>query len=416
MKIAFIVPYVPNQVRTRSYNLITYLSRLGHEVDVFTVGSGEVDAADAESLKSRCRAVYYYKQPVWRSLWNSAWAVPSSKPLQAVYSRQPDLIQQLGDIFGRDGIDSGYDVVHVEHLRGSEYGRYLKSHFPSLPVVWDSVDCISHLFRQAAGQSTSLFGKMVSRFELGRTEKTEADLLDIFDHVLVTSSIDRDALLATVRNGKTPAPISVLSNGVDRDYFHPNASVSREPETLVFSGKMSYHANISMVKYLVNEIMPLIWRQRPTVRLYVVGKDPSAEIRRMEENPLVKITGTVSDIRPFLWRSTIAVAPLVYGAGVQNKILEAMAVGLPVVTTSKALLSLGAVPDQELLLGDTPEEFSRAVLRLLDNPVVGSEIGEAGRLFVQKNHDWRRIAEKLVGIYENVPLPVKEEFTPINPR
>jgi polysaccharide biosynthesis protein PslH len=416
MKIAFIVPYVPNQVRTRSYNLITYLSRLGHEVDVFTVGSGEIDVADAESLKSRCRAVYYYNQPLWRSLWNSAWAVPSSKPLQAVYSRQPDLIQRLGDIFAGSGGYSEYDVVHVEHLRGSEYGGYLKSRFPSLPVVWDSVDCISHLFRQAAGQSTSLFGKLVSRFELGRTEKTEAGLLDIFDHVLVTSSIDRDALLDTVQTGKTPAPISVLSNGVDQDYFHPNASETKEPETLVFSGKMSYHANISMVKYLVNEIMPMIWRQRPTVQLFVVGKDPSEEIRKMEENPLVKVTGTVSDIRPYLWKSTIAVAPLVYGAGIQNKILEAMAVGLPVVTTSKALLSLGAVPERDILIGDTPEGFSACVLRLLDRPVWGSEIGEAGRLLVQENHDWGKISKQLVGIYENMTLSVKEDFVPINPR
>ena len=367
MKIAFIVPYVPNQVRTRSYNLITYLSRLGHEVDVFTVGSGKIDRADAEALKSRCRAVYYYVQPVWRSLLNSALAVPSSKPLQTVYSRQPELIHRLGDIFGRNQNPPEYNVVHVEHLRGSEYGRYLKTRFPGLPVVWDSVDCISHLFQQAAGQSTSLFGKQVSRFELGRTEKTEADLLDIFDHVLVTSSIDRNALLDTVRNGKTPAPISILSNGVDQDYFHPNPNVAKEPETLVFSGKMSYHANISMVKYLVNEIMPLIWRRRPTVRLLVVGKDPSSDIKKMEENPLITVTGTVSDIRPYLWKTSVAVAPLVYGAGIQNKILEAMAVGMPVVTTSKALLSLGAVRERDILIGDTPQEFSASVLRLLDN-------------------------------------------------
>ncbi len=415
MKIAFIVPYVPNQVRTRSYNLITYLSRLGHEVDVFTVGSGKIDLADAEALKSRCRAVYYYVQPVWRSLFNSALAVPSSKPLQAVYSQQPELIQRLGDIFGMDVNHSGYDVVHVEHLRGSEYGRYLKSHFPGLPVVWDSVDCISHLFRQAAGQSTSLFGKLVSRFELGRTEKTEADLLDIFDHVLVTSGVDRKALLDTVRNGRTPAPISVLSNGVDQDYFRPNPDVAKEPETLVFSGKMSYHANNSMVKYLVNEIMPLIWRRRPTVQLLVVGKDPSPDIKKIEENPLITVTGTVSDIRPYLWKSTVAVAPLVYGAGIQNKILEAMAVGLPVVTTSKALLSLGAVPGRDILLGDTPEEFSASVLRLLDNPEWGHRVGEAGRLFVQDHHDWGEISKELAGIYENVTLSVKADFSPITP-
>ena len=416
MKIAFIVPYVPNQVRTRSYNLITQLTNLGHEVDVFTVGSGKVDIADADALKSRCRNVCYFEQPVWRSLLNSALAVPSGKPLQAVYSRQPDLVHHLGKVSGQNDRHPGYDVVHVEHLRGSEYGRYLKSHVPGLPVVWDSVDCISHLFRQAADQSTSLFGKIVSRFELGRTEKAEASLLEIFDHVLVTSGVDRTALMNTVRNGRTPAPISVLSNGVDQDYFKPSQDVGKEADTLVFSGKMSYHANVSMVKYLVNEIMPLVWRQRPVVRLLVVGKDPTPEIKKMEENPIITVTGTVSDIRPFLWKSTVAVAPLVYGAGIQNKILEAMAVGLPVVTTSRALLSLAAAPGREVLFGDTPQEISASVLRLLDDPVFRHEVGDAGRLYVQKNHDWRRIAEQLTGIYKSVSLPVKADFAPINLR
>jgi glycosyltransferase involved in cell wall biosynthesis len=405
MKIAFIVPYVPNQVRTRSYNLITQLSRHGHEVDVFTVGAGAVDIMDAEALRSRSRTVHYYEQPVWRSLINSVLAIPSGKPLQAVYSRQPELIRQLARLFKENGRASEYDIVHIEHLRGSEYGRFLKSHSPSLPVVWDSVDCISHLFRQAAGQSTSLFGKLVSRFELGRTEKTEADLLEIFDHVLVTSSTDRNALMDTIRDGRTHAPISVLSNGVDQDYFRPNPDLTRNPETLIFSGKMSYHANISMVKYLVNGIMPLIWRQRPNVQLLVVGKDPSSEIKKMAENPLITVTGTVSDIRPFLWKSTVAVAPLVYGAGVQNKILEAMAVELPVVTTSRAVVSLCAVPGRQLLTGDTPQEFSAGVLSLLENANLRQEIGKMGRLYVEENHNWIRVSEQLVQIYSQLLLP-----------
>jgi polysaccharide biosynthesis protein PslH len=412
MKIAFIVPYIPNQVRTRPYNLITHLSRLGHEVDVFTVGSGEADVADAKALKARCRNVYFFDQPIWRSLFNCVLAVPSKKPLQAVYSKQPGLLHQLKDIFGGDKSRDRYEIVHVEHLRGSEYGMFLKSHFPSLPVVWDSVDCISNLFRQATGKSTSLFGKWVSRFELDRTEKTEANLLTVFDHILVTSGIDRNALLEMVRNGRASAPISVLPNGVDQEYFHPNPSVSKEPGTLVFSGKMSYHANISMVKYLVNEIMPLIWQQRPTIQLFLVGKDPSPEIKKLEDNPRITVTGTVSDIRPFLWKSSISVAPLVYGAGIQNKILEAMAVGLPVVTTSKAILSLGAVLNQDILIGDTPEEFSATVLRLLDNPEWAFKVGEAGRQFVQDNHDWERISKHLAGIYGNVTHSGKADITP----
>ena len=403
MKVAFIVPYVPNQVRTRPYNLIYHLGDLGHQVDVFTIVVDDGDLTDAESLKSKCRNVYFYRQPLWRSMINSIMAIPSGKPLQSVYSLQNDLNRHLKDIFSNSNGSSGYDVVHVEHLRGSEYGAFLKSHFPALPVVWDSVDCISHLFQQAANQSMSLFGRIIPRFELSRTRRAEEKLLKMFDHVLVTSEVDRDALAGTIRDGSTPAPISIVPNGVDQNYFKPDLGVLKETETLVFSGKMSYHANISMVKYLVNEIMPTIWNYRPMVRLVIVGKDPPSEIKRMAENPLIQVTGTVSDIRPFLWQSTVAVVPLRYGAGIQNKILEAMAVGLPVVTTSKALFSLKVSPGKEVLTGDTPQEFSASVLSLLEKPELGRKIGEAGRDYVRENHDWRRISGQLVQIYNHVP-------------
>lgn len=409
MKIAFIVPYVPNQVRTRPYNLVIHLTRLGHEVDVYTVGTGEHDQADAEALKSKCRNVYFYNQPAWKSLLNSAIAIPSGKPLQSVYSLQNDLVRYLEEVFGSQGRDFRYDVVHIEHLRGSAYGVFLKSWYPDLPVVWDSVDCISHLFQQAAGQSRSLFGRFISRLELGRTQKAEASLLHTFDHVLVTSDIDRKALLNTVRNGGRPAPISILSNGVDQDYFKPNPDVEKEPDTLIFSGKMSYHANVSMVKYLVDEIMPVVWQNSPNVRLIIAGKDPSLEIKNMQDNPLVQVTGTVQDIRPFLWRSTIAVTPLVYGAGVQNKILEAMAVGLPVVSTSKALLSLGVTPGNEVLIGDTPQEFAAGILKLLKNHELRQKMSEAGGTYIRENHNWIKISGQLAAIYSQL-LPPDEKI------
>src|SRR5688572_30369838 len=247
MRIAYIVPYVPNPIRTRSYNLIKQLTSLGHDVAVFTLGSSQGDQMDAHRLKSYCHDVYYYAQPVWRSFLNSAVALPSEKPLQSVYSWQPDMARQIV----QRAAQNEFDIVHVEHLRGSRFGLYLKSKLPSMPVVWDSVDCISHLFQQAAKQSRSFFGKFMTRFELSRTRRTEGDLARRFDHVLVTAPSDREALLGLVPPGKIPSEISVLPNGVDLEYFHSSAEFQREPETIIFSGKMSYHANISMAKYLV---------------------------------------------------------------------------------------------------------------------------------------------------------------------
>ena len=398
MRIAYIVPYVPNRIRTRPYNLINQLASVGHEVTVFTLGSSEEDQMDAQHLEGPCREVSYYSQPVWRSFLNSAVALPSRKPLQSVYSWQPAMAGQIAQRVSRDE----FDIVHVEHLRGSRFGLFLKSRLPSLPVVWDSVDCISHLFQQAAKQSRGFFGKFMTRFELKRTRRAEGDLACQFDHLLVTAPSDRKALLELVPPGKSPSEISILPNGVDLEYFHPSAEFQREPETIVFSGKMSYHANISMAKYLVEEIMPRIWEFRPTVRLYIVGKDPAPVIKKMAQNPLVTVTGTVDDIRPFLSRATVSVVPLLYGAGIQNKILEAMATGTPVVTTCQALSALQAEPGKDLFVSDDPDSFAQAVLQLITNRDLWQRTADAGMIYVRAFHNWASIASQLVNIYQHV--------------
>ena len=398
MRVAYIVPYVPNLIRTRPYNLINQLASLGHEVTVFTLGLGQQDLIDVQALRGYGRDIDYYGQPVWRSLLNSVAAVPSRKPLQSVYSWQHNMALQIAKRVSQNQ----FDIVHVEHLRASRYGSFLKSMFPSLPVVWDSVDCISHLFQQAANHSRSFFGKFITLFELSRTRRAEGELACLFDHVLVTASSDRNALLGLVPLGKSPSEISVLPNGVDLEYFHPSTEFQRDAETIVFSGKMSYHANISMAKYLVEEIMPRIWKVRPAARLYIVGKDPSPAIRQLMQNPLITVTGTVDDIRPFLWRATVSVVPLLYGVGIQNKILEAMATGTPVVTTCRTLSALQAQPGKDLLAYDDPDRFSEAVLQLIADRSLQQKIGNAAVTYVRTYHNWTSIASQLVKIYQQI--------------
>ena len=396
MKIAYVVPYVPNLIRTRPFNLITRLASLGHEVEVFTLGSKGQDLSDVQALETQCTRVHFYLQPVWRSLMNSALAVPSHRPLQTVYSWQRGMAEELARRVAR----KEFDIVHVEHLRGSRYALFIKSKMPGMPVVWDSVDCISHLFQQASGQSSGFFGKFVTRFELSRTREAEGDLICSFEHVLVTSTADKNALLELAPRGKEPAPISVLPNGVNLDYFHPNPEMQRGTAAIVFSGKMSYHANISMVKYLVAEIMPRVWSSCPEAQLFIVGKDPPPDIMKLDDRPCVTVTGTVEDIRPYLWRATVSIVPLLYGAGIQNKILEAMATSTPVVTTSRTLSALQVQPGRDLLVANDADEFARNILQLIDNKELAGAIGAAGLAYVRSKHDWISIASHMTDVYQ----------------
>jgi polysaccharide biosynthesis protein PslH len=394
MKVLFVIPYVPNLVRVRPYNLIRNIAARGHEVTLFTVWSNEQELADIAHLKTFCHDVQAVQMPVWRSMSNCLTAVPTQTPLQSVYSWTPKLIEHLNG-------HSLYDVVHVEHLRGSRYGLYLKEH-THLPVVWDSVDCISHLFQQAAQKSKNPVGRLRSRFELGRTRQYEGWLLDKFDHLLVTSPIDKESLLALKPDTIQAAPITVLQNGVDVDYFHVNSDMKRERATLVISGKMSYHANVSMVMHLAHDIMPHVWAKRPEVKLWIVGKDPTREIQALGNHTAVTVTGTVPDLRPYLQKATIAVTPITYGAGIQNKVLEAMACGTPVVTTPKAISAIQAVPGRDLMVAADPAAFADTIIDLLEDASQQCLMSQAARQYVETHHHWHNIAAHLEQIYHTV--------------
>jgi len=432
MKILFVVPYVPNPIRVRPYEILRTLAARGHQITVATLWQSEEERREIAALEALGINVIAQPLPRLRSLWNSASALPTRTPLQARYCWQPTLATLLRQLV----TEQTFDVAHVEHLRGAAYGLLLRAlPTPSgkpLPVIWDSVDCISHLFAQAARQSRSLSGRLMTTLELPRTRRYEGWLLTQFDQVLVTSQADREALWALTnhhngaaprdrqvdtKNGRPVAAPTVLSNGVDLAYFaaeQPAISTAQPheaatPPTVIFSGKMSYHANVTAALYLVNEIMPQVWATHPAIQIQIVGKDPPAQIRalatgdgaRAKQNGRgsVIVTGTVPDIRPYVQQATIAAAPLLYGAGIQNKVLEAMACGVPVVTTGQAASGMQAEPGRDLLVAHSAEQFAAAITRLVDNVAERRALGAAGRAYVEANHSWHAIVESLELLY-----------------
>lgn len=404
-RILYLVPYVPNPIRTRPYNLIRALSTLGHEVTVLTLVGSSADSRDAAVLRNHASRVIALPLTRSRSLTNSLSALFTDEPLQAAYCWQPTLAGRLRRLL----MEEEFDVVHVEHLRGARYGLVAKSIIAAAgrttPIVWDSVDSISHLFRQASVNSTGRISRLIARLELPRTERYETRMMTEFDAVLTTSPADRDALIHLAAAGRMDAlPVHVLPNGVDLDAFTPAPPAERDPATLVVSGKMSYHANVAMAVRLMRDIMPVVWAARPDVRLEIVGKDPTAEVQSLAADSRVIVTGEVPQVQAHLRRATIAVAPIVYGAGIQNKILEAMACATPVVTAPLVLQGIAADPGRHLLVADGDDEMAAAVISLLDEPARRAEIGRAGRSFVERNHNWCAIAGQLAQLYERLSV------------
>ena len=398
MKILYVVPYVPSLIRVRPYNLIRYLSDRGHQVTVATLWSSADEENDIHAIRPHCKEVVGESISRLRSYANSIIALPTRTPLQAVYSWSPSFAAQLAKLVSANK----FDIIHFEHLRSVKYGIYLLNQYPDLPIVWDSVDCISLLFRWASQQSQSIFGRLITRLELKRTERFEGHLINRFNQILVTSPLDKQALSKLGSDGNRSNNITVLTNGVDLNYFHPLQNDLRAPATLVVSGKMSYHANITMVLYLVRKIMPYVWDSRPDVRLQIVGKDPSSEIKALGSQTGVEVIGSVPDLRPYLQHATIAVTPILYGVGIQNKVLEAMACATPVVATPQAVSAINVNDRQNVFVEQEPAAFAKAILMLLSDPEKRQRIGNAGYKFVKKHHQWSGIAADLEKIYQEV--------------
>ena len=410
MNVLYIVPYTPTQIRVRPYSLIRFLRQAGHAVTLATVVEKDAEREALNALADEGLKVIAAPLSRQHKLSNALRAAPTRTPLQAVYSWQPELGRSIrAALDGAARAGAPFDVVHVEHLRGARYAldakAWAQEHSGCPPVVWDSVDCISHLFEQAARGSRSLFGRLMSRLELGRTRHFEGWLVGQFDRTLVTSEVDRKALvdLAARAGNSGGERVIVLSNGVDLDYFRPGTG-AREPATVVFSGKMSYHANVTAALYVVEQVMPLVWEKRPDAKLVIAGSNPPARLQHLAEAMpgRVVVTGRVPDLRPYLTQATVAVAPLLYGAGVQNKVLEAMACGTPVVTTPRAVMGLRPEGLPFCAIADTSQAFAGAVVQMIEDAALRQRCGIGGRQYVETYHDWSNIARDLASIYGEV--------------
>jgi sugar transferase (PEP-CTERM/EpsH1 system associated) len=385
MRILFVLPYVPSPIRVRSYHFIRELAQR-HEVSVLAA-SGAGEMRHVGELQALCPQTDVIPLQLPTMVRSCAAAAVRGEPLQAAVCRSPSFETRL-----RELLASGcFDVVHVEHLRAAHARSAIPDH---MPTVYDAVDCISLLWERSLRSSRSLRTRLMAALELRRTRRYETRQLARFDHVTVTSAVDAQALQAL----DPAAHLTVVPNGVDLHHFTPLAG-ARCPATLVFSGKMSYHANVTAVQHFVDDILPLVRRAQPDIQLRIVGSDPTRGVRDLARDPAITVTGYLPDLRDAIGRATIAICPMTVKVGIQNKLLEAMAMGVPVVTTSLGLEGLDAQPDRDLLVADTPARFAQQVSRLLDDAELRDRVGRAGRAYVECFHRWDAAAHKLERLY-----------------
>ncbi len=400
MRILFVTPYPMSRIRVRGNELLAQLSR-HHDVTVVTQCASEQEYADVQALKKKGYEVFVVEESKKQAALRGGLALFGGQPLQVVYARSQrftSVAQQLCE-------QRSFDVVHVEHLRGIASMEPLAQ---SYPLVWDAVDCISLLSKHTMSAGPSLPVRAVARLEYRRTCRYEARMLQKLRHVVVTSERDRQAMIDLQRaqtgtmqssDEELGAGITVLPNGVDLDYFHP-MQLPRRRMNVVFSGKMSYHANIATALYLAQQIMPLIWQKQPEVTLTIAGSKPPKAVQELASDPRIEVTGYVDDMRAYVGGAEVMLSPMVYSVGIQNKVLEAMALGTPVIVAAQAAEALQASPGRDLLVASSAQEFASSTLRLLEDAAMRATLADNGRAYVESKHDWRVACERLVAVYE----------------
>jgi glycosyltransferase involved in cell wall biosynthesis len=247
-------------------------------------------------------------------------------------------------------------------------------------------------------------GAAYSLLQWWKLRRYEAIICRQAHAVLAVSSEDKQALLAL-----HPAlPIVVVPNGVDMEVYQPaqrieggeHASSAVGP-TLLFTGTMDFRPNVDAVQWFCREVLPKIWRRAPGARLLIVGRDPTPEVQALAQEGVV-VTGQVEDDRPYFGQASVYVVPMRFGGGVRLKVLQAMASGVPVVSTPMGVQGISAVPGRHFLLATSPEEFAARVVELLEDPLLRARLAQEARLLVEQLYDWRVQAPKLEEVYERL--------------
>ena len=268
----------------------------------------------------------------------------------------------------------------VPYLRRGALGR--------VPAVVDLIDVDSQKWFDYAAAS-KIPGRWVYRLEGRRLRNLETQLPAWARGVVLTTPAEVAIFEAFAGAGTARA----VANGVDLDYFRPVPPV-REP-SCVFVGALDYRPNVDGVVWFCRAIWSKILHRRPEAKLYIVGRQPVPAVRQLAELTGVEVVGTVPDVRPWVERAAVAVVPLRIARGVQNKVLEALAMARPVVASPTCLGGMLTVPGRHLLAATEPDEWATSLLSLFDDPAWCERLGAAGRAFVEEHHDWSRCLEPL---------------------
>ena len=391
MKILFLanrVPYPPYRGdKLKIYNLATRLCKR-HEVHLLTFAQTEEDLGYKQELEKTFKEVHFVYLPKWKSAVQCLSAVWDSKPLQLLYFQSAEMRQQLDDILKRHT----YDAIHVQHLRMSPYLAGRKD----VPRILDLPDAFSLYWERRKTVKRGLLTTIFENIEQKRVLQYE-QVLKEYDLSLVCSAED----LAYLQKTHKYDNLRLLPNGVDLTTFAPRKHDYSHGNRILFTGNMDYAPNVDAVGYFTESILPLIRQKCPGVQFIIAGQRPVKKVQELA-NDHIQVTGFIKDLAEMYNSASVVVAPLRFGAGTQNKVLEAMAMGVPVVCSHIGFGGLGITSGEGAIMQTDPVAFADSVVSLLSSADERSRVGKAGAQVIKSKFDWDIIAGTLEGYFKDV--------------
>ncbi|MBN2267750.1 MAG: TIGR03087 family PEP-CTERM/XrtA system glycosyltransferase [Candidatus Babeliaceae bacterium] len=387
------VPYPPNKGdKIRSFHEIKFLSQR-HEIDLVCLADNNEEAKSHRELAPYCRSAHVAVLPKYRANLQAILGLFSHRPLTLSFFFSRKLRAKVTHLLQQHQ----YDLIFTYSSSMTQYVE----HIQHIPKVVDFVDVDSDKWTQYALHAKFPYN-YVYRSESIRLRNFERAIAQTYQHCFLVSPKE----VADFRNLVFPqAMLSSIQNGIDPDTFQPSLE-PYDPDMLVFTGTMDYWANVQTMLYFAREILPLIQRSIPNVKLYIVGSNPSKEVRRLaEQHANISITGYVDQVQPYVVKSAVFVAPMQIGRGINNKILEAMAMGVPVITSSLGFEGkIIATPGEDLFVEDRPDCFAKQVINLLTDSTLRKRVSINARKVILENYDWDKNLEKLEQILLEVKL------------
>lgn len=387
MKIFYLTPRVPFPIdkgdKLRAYHQIKHLSEM-HEIFLYAIDENAIHNAKDSPLQDFCKGMKIFQLSRIKILRNLVNGVFKSVPFQTSYYYS----KEIADDIKIEIKKFQPDVILCQLIRAAKFVEDIND----IPKVIDYVDVISKGLERRINKSNLLM-KFLLKWEYKRAVKYEKRVAEIFDAQIIITDEDKSLLQFKDKN-----KVNIIPNGIDFEFFQP---IEHPKEyDLFFSGNLSYPPNIDAAEFLVKEIMPIVWKTNPNAKVLIAGASPKKRVLSLASNN-IHVNGWTDDIRDYYKTARIFIAPLQIGTGLQNKLLQAMAMKMPCVVSELTQKGVSQEKCDFMLVANEPEEYAEHVNTLLNNSKAEKEISEKGFNYVKHNYEWKKIILDLEKILLN---------------